>query len=80
MDKVGVYGGTLRFDSININQDWHTRHINAANLIEMPADAAWDAVSTVYGAPAAARRLRELQHERGRSDLQGDHPRGPEVV
>jgi peptide/nickel transport system substrate-binding protein len=51
MDKVGQYGGTLRFDGINIDQDWHLRHINSANLIEMPADAAWDAVSTVYGAP-----------------------------
>ena len=50
-DKIGVYGGTLRFNSINTDQDWHTRHINAANLIEMPASSAWDAVSTVFGAP-----------------------------
>ncbi len=50
-DKVGVYGGTLRFNSINTDQDWHTRHINAANLIEMPANSAWDTVSTVFGAP-----------------------------
>ncbi len=50
-DKVGTYGGTLRFNSINIDQDWHLRHINSANLIEMPASASWDAVSTVYGAP-----------------------------
>jgi peptide/nickel transport system substrate-binding protein len=51
LDKIGVYGGTLRFNSINTDQDWHTRHINAANLIEMPASSAWDAVSTAFGAP-----------------------------
>lgn len=51
LDKVGLYGGTLRHDNINVEADWHTRHTNSANLIEMPADAAWDAVSTVYGAP-----------------------------
>lgn len=51
LDKVGTYGGTLRFNSINIDSDWHLRHINAANLIEMPADSAWDVVSTVFGAP-----------------------------
>ncbi len=51
LDKVGVYGGTLRFDSITIDQDWHLRHINSANLIEMPASASWDAVSTIFGAP-----------------------------
>jgi peptide/nickel transport system substrate-binding protein len=51
LDKIGVYGGTLRFNSINIDQDWHLRHINAANLFEMPADSAWDTVSTVFGAP-----------------------------
>lgn len=51
LDKIGLYGGTLRHDNINVESDWHTRHTNSANLIEMPADAAWDAVSTVYGAP-----------------------------
>lgn len=51
LDKVGVYGGTLRFNSINIDTDWHLRHINAANLFEMSASPAWDAVSTVFGAP-----------------------------
>jgi len=50
-DKVGVYGGTLRFNAINTDSDWHLRHINSANMLEMPASAAWDAVSTVYGAP-----------------------------
>ncbi len=51
LDKVGVYGGTLRFNSITIDQDWHLRHINSANLIEMPPSASWDAVSTVFGVP-----------------------------
>jgi peptide/nickel transport system substrate-binding protein len=51
LDQVGVYGGTLRFNSITIDQDWHMRHINSANLIEMPPSASWDAVSTVFGVP-----------------------------
>jgi peptide/nickel transport system substrate-binding protein len=51
MDIVGEYGGTMRHDSINIDQDWHLRHTNSANMIEMPASASWDAVSTVYGVP-----------------------------
>jgi len=50
LDEVGIYGGTLRVESINIDSDWHLRHINAANLIEWAADPAWDTSSTVYGA------------------------------
>ncbi len=49
LDTVGEYGGTLRFTSINNDQDWHLRHINAANLIEQRPDPAWDVVSTVFG-------------------------------
>jgi peptide/nickel transport system substrate-binding protein len=47
--SIGEYGGTLRSVTININQDWHMRHMNAANLIESPADPAWDAASSVFG-------------------------------
>ena len=51
LNSVGNYGGTLREASINIDQDWHMRHLNAANTIECPADPAWDAVSSLYGVP-----------------------------
>lgn len=47
--SIGEYGGTLRSVSINIDQDWHLRHLNAANLIESPADPAWDAASSIFG-------------------------------
>jgi peptide/nickel transport system substrate-binding protein len=49
IEEVGEYGGTMRFTSINIDQDWHLRHINAANLIEQQPNPAWDTVSTVFG-------------------------------
>jgi peptide/nickel transport system substrate-binding protein len=49
LDVVGEYGGNMRITSINIDQDWHLRHLNAGNLIEMPANEAWDQVSTVFG-------------------------------
>jgi peptide/nickel transport system substrate-binding protein len=49
LDHIGEYGGTMRITSINIDQDWHLRHLNAGNLIEMPANSAWDQVSTVFG-------------------------------
>jgi len=51
LDRVGTFGGTLRFNSVTIDQDWHLRHINSANLIEMPASSSWDTKSTVFGAP-----------------------------
>jgi peptide/nickel transport system substrate-binding protein len=49
LDVVGEYGGTMKITSINIDQDWHLRHLNAGNLIEQPPDPAWDVVSTVFG-------------------------------
>lgn len=49
--NVGEYGGTLREATINIDQDWHLRHLNAANLIECSANPAWDTVSSVFGVP-----------------------------
>lgn len=48
---IGEYGGTLRNVSVNIDQDWHMRHLNSANLIESPANAAWDASSSIFGVP-----------------------------
>lgn len=48
---VGMYGGIMRTSSINVEQDWHLRHLNSANLIEMPASSGWDAVSSVFGVP-----------------------------
>lgn len=51
MIEVGQYGGTLREVTINVDQDWHARHLNSANLIESPADPAWDASSSVFGVP-----------------------------
>jgi len=51
LDHIGEYGGTLRFDAIVVDGDWHLRHINAANTIEMPPDSAFDVVSTVFGWP-----------------------------
>ena len=47
--SIGAYGGTLRSVSINIDQDWHMRHLNSANLIECPADPAWDVASSIFG-------------------------------
>ena len=51
LDHIGEYSGTLRFDAIITTGDWHLRHINAANNIEMPPSPAWDVVSTVFGYP-----------------------------
>ena len=51
MNGIGEYGGTIRITSINVDQDWHLRHINAGNLVEMPPDPGFDTVSSVIGVP-----------------------------
>ena len=51
MNGIGEYGGTLRITCINTDQDWHLRHINAGNLIELPPDPGFDAVGSVIGVP-----------------------------
>lgn len=48
LDSVGEYGGTLRMEDKNADRDWNLRHINCANLLERPANKAWDARSTVF--------------------------------
>lgn len=48
---IGEYGGTLQYSSFNTDQDWHFRHLSILNLIETPASSAYDALSTVLGAP-----------------------------
>ncbi len=37
-EEVGQYGGTLRYDSPDINTDLYLRHINSADLIDRPAE------------------------------------------